>query len=197
MPLLLALQNLSRSDTEEGEEGRETVGRASQAASCPHASALALLNSSEVWSRVGWGLFPSSQKEETPRRHSDSRCSSLEEKQDEEEEVQGRDVRCWMAAESGPLLILCCVGPTPLDCSRQLHAALGLPFLPPLAALGVHQSRWSYSTQVRRCCAWLCKAGSRPAKSSKETLSSPEWHAFPHRKKWRPSWRALTWRVCR
>lgn len=41
------------------------------------------------------------------------------------------------------------VGPTPADVVEQLTRITGRPFLPPLWALGYHQSRWGYDSETR------------------------------------------------
>lgn len=38
------------------------------------------------------------------------------------------------------------LGPSVTDVLQQYHTVTGLPRMPPLAALGKHQSRWNYIT---------------------------------------------------
>mmetsp|Transcript_165875 Transcript_165875/g.527382 ORF Transcript_165875/g.527382 Transcript_165875/m.527382 type:complete len:974 (+) Transcript_165875:62-2983(+) len=50
----------------------------------------------------------------------------------------------WWLFESGVLDLFCFVGPSPEMVLRQYHSVTGWPRLPPMAALGKHQSRWNY-----------------------------------------------------
>eukprot|EP00931_Biecheleriopsis_adriatica_P112999 TRINITY_DN8790_c0_g2_i1.p1 TRINITY_DN8790_c0_g2~~TRINITY_DN8790_c0_g2_i1.p1 ORF type:complete len:970 (+),score=180.46 TRINITY_DN8790_c0_g2_i1:390-2912(+) len=56
------------------------------------------------------------------------------------------DSQTWWLFETGVLDIFSFVGPSPEAVLRQYHAVTGWPRLPPLAALGKHQSRWNYIT---------------------------------------------------
>lgn len=52
----------------------------------------------------------------------------------------------WWIFESGPLELYFFLGPSVTDVLQQYHTVTGLPRMPPLAALGKHQSRWNYIT---------------------------------------------------
>eukprot|EP00930_Biecheleria_cincta_P035233 TRINITY_DN24242_c0_g1_i1.p1 TRINITY_DN24242_c0_g1~~TRINITY_DN24242_c0_g1_i1.p1 ORF type:complete len:828 (+),score=99.50 TRINITY_DN24242_c0_g1_i1:199-2484(+) len=54
------------------------------------------------------------------------------------------NLRTWWTSESGIIDVVCLVGPTPSDVSRQFHHLFGLAPLPPLWSLGKHQCRWNY-----------------------------------------------------
>eukprot|EP00435_Cladocopium_sp_Y103_P036935 s2240_g9.t1 len=54
--------------------------------------------------------------------------------------------RIGPAQETGPLELYFFLGPSVTDVLQQYHSVTGLPRMPPLAALGKHQSRWNYIT---------------------------------------------------
>jgi len=65
--------------------------------------------------------------------------------------VEGADTKganesskTWWLFESGVLDMFSFAGPTPESVLQQYYAVTGWPRLPPLAALGKHQSRWNY-----------------------------------------------------
>ncbi|OEH76243.1 putative alpha-glucosidase II [Cyclospora cayetanensis] len=100
-------------------------------------SAVALLNPTETFFRVNYDEKTQGEKEqEKPKQRQQQHASALQD-----------DVRCWFCSEGGAFDLLLLCGVSPLDCHRQLHAALGLPLMPPLSALGKHQSRWSYENE--------------------------------------------------
>ena len=51
-----------------------------------------------------------------------------------------------ISQETGPLELYFFLGPSLTDALQQYHGVTGLPRMPPLAALGKHQSRWNYIT---------------------------------------------------
>jgi alpha 1,3-glucosidase len=58
-------------------------------------------------------------------------------------------------SETGVLDIAILVGPTPADVLQQYHYLTGLPTLPPIFALGYHQSKWGYKSQKK--VMWISK----------------------------------------
>jgi len=50
----------------------------------------------------------------------------------------------WWLFESGVLDVFSFAGPSPEDVMQQYYSVTGWPRMPPLAALGKHQSRWNY-----------------------------------------------------
>ncbi|XP_064359268.1 neutral alpha-glucosidase AB isoform X2 [Dromaius novaehollandiae] len=60
-------------------------------------------------------------------------------------ETPQTDVR-WMS-ESGVIDVFLLLGPAPADVSAQYAALTGTQALPPLFALGYHQSRWNYNDE--------------------------------------------------
>ncbi|XP_014818112.1 PREDICTED: neutral alpha-glucosidase AB, partial [Calidris pugnax] len=60
-------------------------------------------------------------------------------------ETPQTDVR-WMS-ESGIIDVFLLLGPSPTDVARQYTALTGTQSLPPLFALGYHQSRWNYNDE--------------------------------------------------
>ncbi|NXJ87099.1 GANAB glucosidase, partial [Trogon melanurus] len=60
-------------------------------------------------------------------------------------ETPQTDVR-WMS-ESGVIDVFLLLGPSPADVAQQYTALTGTQALPPLFALGYHQSRWNYNDE--------------------------------------------------
>lgn len=58
----------------------------------------------------------------------------------------GNTTETWWIFETGPLELYFFLGPSLTDVLQQYHGVTGLPRMPPLAALGKHQSRWNYIT---------------------------------------------------
>eukprot|EP00929_Paragymnodinium_shiwhaense_P111122 TRINITY_DN7873_c0_g2_i4.p1 TRINITY_DN7873_c0_g2~~TRINITY_DN7873_c0_g2_i4.p1 ORF type:complete len:687 (-),score=130.23 TRINITY_DN7873_c0_g2_i4:40-2100(-) len=54
------------------------------------------------------------------------------------------DTPTWWLFESGVIDIFSFSGPTPEDVLQQYHTVTGMPRMPPLFAMGKHQSRWNY-----------------------------------------------------
>ncbi|KAL8444963.1 hypothetical protein Emed_005932 [Eimeria media] len=102
----------------------------------PQASAFVLLNPTETFFRVDYDQPPEQQQE------------LQQQQQQPQQEKQG--IACWFCSEGGAFEVISCCGPSPADCYRQLHAALGLPAMQRISALGKQQSRWSYETQRKR-----------------------------------------------
>jgi alpha 1,3-glucosidase len=55
-------------------------------------------------------------------------------------------VSSWIS-ETGVIDIVLLTGPTPMDVMTQFHAITDLPTLPPIFALGFHQSKWGYENE--------------------------------------------------
>ncbi|OXU24605.1 hypothetical protein TSAR_003579 [Trichomalopsis sarcophagae] len=56
-------------------------------------------------------------------------------------------VHAHFMSESGIIDVFCLLGPTPMDAFRQYTTLTGTGNLPPIFALGYHQSRWNYDNQ--------------------------------------------------
>ena len=117
----------------------------------PQASTFVLLNSSETFFRVNYvhkRQHPERHRQQQPRQVLQQRLLQQQLVHQLQQQEAGDGIPCWFCCEGGPFECLLCCGPSPLDCHRQLHAALGAPLMPPISALGLHQSRWSYEDEV-------------------------------------------------
>ena len=56
-----------------------------------------------------------------------------------------------VTTHGGELDYFVLTGPTPAAVTEQLTRLTGRPFMPPLWALGYHQSRWGYKTEAQMC----------------------------------------------
>ncbi|KAL8274845.1 hypothetical protein Esti_001251 [Eimeria stiedai] len=105
----------------------------------PQASAFVLLNPTETFFRVDYDQPPQQQQQQQQQEQ--------QQQQQQQGEQERHGIGCWFCSEGGAFEVLSCCGPSPADCYRQLHAALGLPAMQRISALGKQQSRWSYETQ--------------------------------------------------
>ena len=60
----------------------------------------------------------------------------------------GLNIESTWVSETGIIDVFMFAGPTPAEVLEQYHAVTGLPALPPLFAVGFHQSKWGYEDQT-------------------------------------------------
>ena len=63
------------------------------------------------------------------------------------EKFSASNISSFWTSETGVLDMAILVGPSPADVLKQYHYLTGLPTLPPIFALGYHQSKWGYKSQ--------------------------------------------------
>ena len=64
-----------------------------------------------------------------------------------EEQVGERHENVHFISEAGIVDLFVMLGPTPDEVYRQYAVLTGFPALPPIFALGLHQSRWNYFSE--------------------------------------------------
>ena len=62
---------------------------------------------------------------------------------------KSQTISSYWISETGVMDMIVFVGPSPTDVLAQYHRLTGMPSMPPLFALGYHQSKWGYRNQAQ------------------------------------------------